>query len=137
MKRVKTQPIKGTYSKTGYWDHASNHRRWKRDQHTSERNEINENPRANPDCLDQAMSMYEINESDKEVQGRVRKIIDIAKQILTQQQYNVFILLAVKDPALTEREAAKALSLSRGRVSHLWKVARVKLQTAYEKRTLE
>lgn len=74
-------------------------------------------------------------EIEAEVKGRVRKLMDLAKQILTEQQYKVFILLAVKEPALTEREIGKVLGISHGRVNQLWKAARQKLEKGYETRT--
>lgn len=129
MRKVKEQPIRETYSTKKYWDEVAVSR------HRNSEGEFEENPRANPDSLDEKMSMYQVKEAEQEVQGRVRKLMELSKQILTQQQYNVFILLAVKDPALTEREAAKALSITRGRVHQLWAIARAKMEKAYNERT--
>ena len=131
MKRVKENHVKDTYSSMKYWNHAALHQRVTPD------GDLDEHVRANPDSLDQAMSMYEIQEADKEVQDRVRKLLDISKQILTEQQYKVFFLRAVKGPALTEREIAKVLSITPGRVHQLWDAASKKLQKAYEDRTAE
>lgn len=131
MKRVKENHVRDTYSSMKYWNHAAIHQRATPD------GELDEHVRANPDSLDQAMSMYEVSEAAKEVQERVRKLLDLAKQILTEQQYNVFVMRAVKEPALTEREIAKVLSITPGRVHQLWETASKKLQKAYEDRTAE
>jgi len=131
MKTVKENFVQSKYSTKKYWGHANTHGRRSPDGET-----VNETPRANPDSLDESMGMYEIQEADKEVQGRVRKLLDIAKQILTDQQYKVFVLVAVKEPAFTEREAAKVMGISRARAHQLWTVAREKLQVAYDKRTV-
>lgn len=128
MKRVKEQPTDSIFSEKRYWDSVKKTTRQGME-------EADENPRANPDKLDEAMSMYQVKEAEREVQGRVRKLMELSKQILTQQQYNVFVLMAVKDPALTERETAKALSITRGRVHQLWVIARNKLEKAYNERT--
>src|ERR1051326_3190011 len=80
-------------------------------------------------------SLMRHEEIVKETQERVRKLLELSKQILTEQQYHVFILMAVKEPHLTVRETAKVLSLSTSRVGQLWQMARKKLERAYESRT--
>lgn len=74
-------------------------------------------------------------EIENEVTGRVRKLLNLAKQVLTEQQYNVFILTMVKDPALTYREAGKVLGISFGRVRQHADALRAKLEKAYNERT--
>lgn len=101
---------------------------------------VRETNRENPDELgyDSVGDMQSrsiTDETTKEVTGRVRKLLDLAKQILTVQQYNVFVMLAVKEPHLTERETARVLSVTPGRVHQLWVKAQVKLQKAYTERT--
>jgi|SRR6185312_9960921 len=131
MKTVKENFDRAVYMKSSYWNHAHKHGRYSPD------GTFEEPLRANPNYLDETMDMYSVQAADKEVQARVEKLLKLAKQILTEMQYKAFVLLAVKDPALTEREAAKVLSISRGRVHQLWTIAREKLQAAYEGRTHE
>lgn len=113
-----------TYHRYQYAQTAKNGGKW------------SENPRANPDLLTEASGVWLTDDITKEVQERVQKLLQLSKQILTEQQYRVFVLIAVKDPALTEREAAKVLNISRGRVHQLWEAARIKMQKAYESRTI-
>jgi DNA-directed RNA polymerase specialized sigma24 family protein len=94
-----------------------------------------ENDRANPDNLTESAGFWLTDDITKEVQGRVEKLMKLSKQILTEQQYKVFVLLAVKDPPLKQREVAKLLGLSRGRINQLWEAARKKMAKAYEQRT--
>lgn len=82
-----------------------------------------------------ATTLQRNQEIEAEVTGRVRKLMELAKQILTQQQYNVFILTMVKDPALTYREAGKVLGISFGRVRQHADTLRAKLERAYNDRT--
>jgi len=123
--------VKDSTSKKGYWNHVELHNR------RNDEGEVLENKHANPDVINDESGnyMYQPDEATKEVQERVHKLLKLSKQILTQQQYNVFVLMAVKEPALTERETAKALSLSKTRVHTLWNAAREKLKVAYEQRT--
>lgn len=121
-------------SGSAYWDHVQSNTA------PSEDNEYKESPSANPDGLGfkakgDFQSMAIAAEQSEEVTVRVRKLLDLAKQILTTQQYNVFVMLAVKEPHLTERETAKVLSVTPGRVHQLWVKAQAKLQRAYDERT--
>lgn len=121
-------------SGSAYWDHVQSQ------SAPSEDGEHRENVEANPDQMGfkakgDIQSMILSAEHSQEIQARVRKLLDLAKQLLTEQQYNVFVMLAVKEPHLTERETAKVLSITPGRVHQLWAKARLKLQRAYEQRT--
>jgi DNA-binding CsgD family transcriptional regulator len=74
-------------------------------------------------------------EMEQEVKDRVHKLLGLARQILTERQYAVFFMVAIKEPALTEREIAKVLSISPGRVNQLRTAAMAKLRRAYDERT--
>ena len=86
---------------------------------------------ADPDILgDETVApevMLEIEESKK----RVNKLIEKAKQILTERQFQVFELVAVD--ARSFQSAAKTLSkrlnkpMSKQTVAEIWEAARVKL----------
>lgn len=125
---------KGGTTDSAYWDHVH------ANTTPSEDNEYKETVNANPDGLGfrskgDIQSMQIAAEQSEEITVRVRKLLDLAKQILTTQQYNVFVMLAVKEPHLTERETAKVLSITPGRVHQLWAKAQTKLQGAYRDRT--
>lgn len=94
-----------------------------------------EDVRANPDVLDDDQHFYAARATENEVKERVKKLLELSKQILTEQQYHVFVMMAVKEPHLTVREVAKVMSLSSARVGQLWQAARKKLEKAYEQRT--
>lgn len=131
---VKEKRCKPCGENSPYADHAE------KQSGAEDGEESREHPRANPDehtfrpsqDIQSARLAAEVTE---EVQGRVHKLMAVAKQILTEQQYTVFVLLAVKEPHLTEREAAKVMSITPGRVHQLRVKAFEKLQEAYEKRT--
>jgi RNA polymerase sigma factor (sigma-70 family) len=80
-------------------------------------------------------TMMRNQEIAEEVKGRVHTLLGLAKQILTERQYAVFVLMAVKEPNMTEREIAKVLSISPGRVHQLNTAAMKKLRRAYDERT--
>lgn len=122
MKKIKEQPDTEVESRETYTDYQ------KKSGYPKE------NPRANPDSLDDDQGFYAARETENEVKGRVTKLLSLAKQILTEQQYNVFVMIAVKEPHFTEREAAKVLNVTPGRVHQLWDAARAKLQKAYTER---
>lgn len=126
---VKHQQLDDIKTKTKYWDFAHRHNR------RNETGEILESRRANPDVLsDEAgNTFYGVDDAAKEVQRRVQKLLGIAKQILTVQQYKVFFFLTER--TMTERQVAKVLNVSQPRVHALWETAREKLQRAYEQRT--
>lgn len=130
--RVKEEKIAPTDS--AYWDHVH------ANAAPTEDNEYKEVVAANADGLGfsekgDIQTMTRNAEYTQELTVRARKLLDLAKQILTTQQYNVFVMLAVKEPHLTERETAKVLSVTPGRVHQLWVKAQTKLQKAYEERT--
>lgn len=94
-------------------------------------NDGNEPVRANPDQLTEDAQMFP--STNVETKERLKDLLKTAKQILTEQQYKVFDLLALRSPVCTQREVAKKLGISHGRVAQLWEIARVKLQKAYTK----
>lgn len=126
---VKHQQLNDIKTKTKYWDYAHRHNR------TNETGEVVESRRANPDTLNDEPGniFYGVDDSSKEVQRRVQKLLGIAKQILTEQQYKVFFFLTERQ--MKERQVAKVLGISQPRVHALWETARTKLQRAYEQRT--
>lgn len=123
---VKYQQLDDRKSKKKYWDYVNTRNR------RNGAGEAVESRRGNPDTLTEANAMYYVDEMTKEVQERVRKLVGIAKQILTEQQYKVFFFLTNRE--MTERQVAKVLAISQPRVHALWEAARTKLQDAYEKR---
>ena len=88
---------------------------------------------ANPDSLTEDQAMFHVDEATKETQERVRALLKLAKQILTEQQYRVFELIGLKNKTI--RYTAKVLKRSPGRIGQLWEVSKVKLQNAYKTRT--
>lgn len=119
---------------SAYWNHVQSQ------VGLGEEKEYRENVEANPDLITNGpkidiQSQIRNEEHTAEVVERVRALMSLAKQILTEQQYNVFILTMVKDPALTYREAGKTLGISFGRVRQLADATREKLQKAYTERT--
>jgi DNA-directed RNA polymerase specialized sigma24 family protein len=94
---------------------------------------INEPVQANPDSLTEDQGFFHTSEDQKETQERVQKLLKIAKQVLTEQQYIVFDLIGLR--CMTVRRAARVMKRSPGRVDQLWKSARHKLQKVYEERT--
>lgn len=126
---VKHQQLDDVKTKTKYWDFAQRHNR------RNEAGEVLESRRANPDVLSDEPGnlIYGVNDEAKEVQRRVQKLLVIAKQILTEQQYKVFFFLTER--TMTERQVAKMLGVSQPRVHALWETARTKLQRAYDERT--
>lgn len=136
--RVKEQKVTDDARYPGkgsaYWNHVM------AQAAPGEDREYHENKEANPDALGftaigDIQSQMRNDEAKSEVVSRVRMLMDLAKQILTEQQYNVFILTMVKDPALTLREAGKVLGISFGRVRQLSDMAKAKLARAYDERT--
>lgn len=124
---VKQQQLNDVKSKKKYWDFAQLRNR--RDANGG----VLENREANPDVFTEERAMYHVDDEAKEVQRRVQKLLGIAKQILTEQQYKVFFFLTER--TMTERQVAKTLGISQPRVHALWETAREKLQRAYEERT--
>lgn len=124
---VKHQQLDDRQSKKKYWDFAQTRNR--RDDNGA----VIESRRANPDVFTEENAMYHVTDDAKEVQRRVQKLLGIAKQILTEQQYKVFFFLTER--TMTERQVAKTLSISQPRVHALWETAREKLQRAYDERT--
>lgn len=124
---VKQQQLNDQMSKKKYWDFAQLRNR--RDKN----GDVLENREANPDVFTEEKAMYHVSDETKEVQRRVQKLMGIAKQILTEQQYKVFFFLAER--TMTERQVAKVLGISQPRVHALWEAARTKLQRAYDERT--
>lgn len=94
---------------------------------------IPESAQANPDTLTEDQSYYAIDEATQEVQARVRKMVDMAKQVLTVRQYNAFVLVTLK--GLSTVAAARALEVNHQRISQLIAIAHKKLQRVYEERT--
>lgn len=128
-----------TDSKSPYWEDAKS-RRKSQGVELSGAEDIHEHDAASGDnrAFQQKgdiQTLVRNAEYQEETTARVRKLLDLAKQILTTQQYNVFVMLAVKEPHLTERETAKVLGVTPGRVHQLWVKAQVKLQRAYNERT--
>jgi DNA-directed RNA polymerase specialized sigma24 family protein len=89
-----------------------------------------ETSQANPDVLTADEAYWAVSDGTKEIQARVRLMMEKAKQVLTGQQYNAFVLVDLKELKL--REAAKVMELTYGRVDQLVKRARLKLQRVYE-----
>jgi DNA-directed RNA polymerase specialized sigma24 family protein len=85
---------------------------------------------ANPDTLLESAAYWHVDEATKEVQARVRLMLERAKQVLTDQQYNAFVLVDLKKLKL--RDAAKVMEINYQRVDQLVKRARLKLQKVYE-----
>lgn len=123
-----------------YWEHVHNSYKKQRQWNDHDGGVFNEVDAASADGRaynekGDLQSLIRNEDCQKEVVARVRKLVELSKQILTEQQYHVFILMAVKDPHLTVRETAKVLSISSSRVGQLWTAARKKLEKAYEQRT--
>lgn len=85
------------------------------------------------DNLSEAAAYYHIDESTQEVQRRIRLMMQKAKQVLTERQYNAFILVDIKKLKL--REAAKVMEVNYQRIDQLIKRARLKLQKVYTEQT--
>lgn len=85
------------------------------------------------DNLSEAAAYYHIDEATQEVQRRVRLMMQKAKQVLTERQYNAFILVDIKKLKL--REAAKVMEVNYQRIDQLIKRARLKLQKVYTEQT--
>lgn len=125
---VKHQQLDDLKTKTRYWDYVRKNNR------TNETGDVVESRRANPDTLsdEPGNTFYGVDDASKEVQRRVQKLLAIAKQILTEQQYKVFFFLTER--TMTQRQVAKALGISQQRVNVLWTTTREKLQRAYDER---
>lgn len=130
QKLVKHKSLDDIHSKRKYWDW---HFLKRRNDQVGETSRASEHPQANPDELGEGAAMYHVTDEAKEVQRRVQKLLGIAKQILTEQQYKVFFFLTER--TMTERQVAKVLGISQPRVHALWETAREKLQRAYDERT--
>lgn len=89
--------------------------------------------RAEPDTLSEDQGFYYVDKQTEVTQKRVHKLLKVAKQILTEQQYKVFDLLVLQ--CKTTREVAKLMGRSQTRIQQLWDSGRHKLQKAYEDRT--
>lgn len=124
---VKHQQLDDLKSKRKYWDFAQTRNR------RDDSGNVIESRRANPDVFTEDNAMYHVTDDAKEVQRRVQKLLEIAKQILTEQQYKVFFFLTERQ--MKERQVAKVLGISQPRVHALWETARTKLQRAYDQRT--
>lgn len=85
------------------------------------------------DNLSEAAAYYHIDEATQEVQRRIRLMMQKAKQVLTERQYNAFILVDIKKLKL--REAAKVMEVNYQRIDQLIKRARLKLQKVYTEQT--
>jgi DNA-directed RNA polymerase specialized sigma24 family protein len=90
---------------------------------------VRESHQANPDSLTEASGYWHVDEATKELQGKVRLMLEKAKQVLTVQQYNAFVLVDLKHLKL--RDAAKVMEVNHARVDQLIKRARLKLQAVY------
>lgn len=137
-KEIECKPSSGEASP--YWNHVHDNHKKHSQWRDADGNSFDESDTANGDgrAFNQKgdiQSLMREVERQEETTVRVRKLLALSKQLLTEQQYNVFIMLAVKEPHLTEREAAKVLSITPGRVHQLWAKAQKKLQEAYDKRT--
>lgn len=133
---VKHHGLDDIKSRKKYWDwHYLNSQKSREHRgYSSEDARPEETKFANPDVLQESDAMYAINDEAKEVQRRVQKLLGIAKQILTEQQYKVFFFLTER--TMTERQVAKVLGVSQPRVHALWETAREKLKRAYDERTV-
>lgn len=127
---VKHKALDDIKSKRKYWDW---HFLKRRNDQVGETSRASEHPQANPDELGEGAAMYHVTDDAKEVQRRVQKLIELSKQILTEQQYKVFFFLTERQ--MKERQVAKVLGISQPRVHALWETAREKLQKAYDDRT--
>lgn len=88
-----------------------------------------ESPQANADNLAEGDGYWSVNEATRDVQRKVRLMLEQAKQVLTDRQYNAFVLVDIKK--LKIREAAKVMEINFQRVNQLVTRARVKLQGVY------
>jgi RNA polymerase sigma factor (sigma-70 family) len=88
-----------------------------------------ESTQANADTLSEAAGYWHVDDATKEVQRKIRLMLDKAKQVLTDRQYNAFVLVDIKKLKL--REAAKVMEINYQRVDQLVTRARIKLQGVY------
>lgn len=124
-KIVRVQETK-VVSGPDYWTKVHN-----KDQRNAE-GDLVENIQANPDQLTEDQGFYAVDEATRETQQRVQKLLRVAKQLLTEQQYKAFDLCLLQ--CKTVREAARMLKLSPGRVDQLLQKSRHKLQVVYRDR---
>jgi DNA-directed RNA polymerase specialized sigma24 family protein len=120
--KIRNQSIRTVDSDVTYADYLRN-------KETSEGDGAKETYHANPDMLTEAAGYWAVDEATKEVQVKVRLMLEKAKQVLTQQQYNAFVLVDLKKLKL--RDAAKVMEVNHARVDQLIKRARLKLQAVY------
>jgi DNA-directed RNA polymerase specialized sigma24 family protein len=86
-------------------------------------------PHAEPNELAEGAGYWAVDDATKEIQEKVRLMLQKAKQVLTTQQYNAFVLVDLKKLKL--RDAAKVMEVNHARVDQLIKRARLKLQAVY------
>lgn len=113
---------------------SASYEQWRGEQERYDRTGV-----ADPDVLgstmDEPLGLLEREDMEQECKNKVKVLMGIAKQVLTDKEHEVFVLLAVDFVSMAK--AARTISvkynisISKAAVQDTWERVRAKLNKAY------